>query len=387
MIEKEDAVSFQRMSKTNNHISRRDFLWMTAASTAGLAQGVSTRNLKPLPRGKSSGIPFLARFTDVAEKAGLTFPVIYGGLKHKNYIIETVGCGVAFLDFDNDGWLDIFVLCGMRMEEPVTNPGNRLYKNNRDGTFTDVTEKAGLMRSGWASGVTVGDYNNDGFEDIFITYYGQNVLYRNNGDGTFTDVTRQAGLLYEGNTRWGSGCTFLDYDRDGHLDLFVANYVDLHLDRLPKPGANPYCNFKGVAVNCGPRGLAMPHNNLYRNQGDGTFRDVTQESGIAKAQPTYAMTSVAADFYNSGWSDIYVASDSTPSLLFRNQRNGTFTEEGAEQGIAFSADGAEQAGMGVAVGEYNLEGRLDIYKTHFSDDTNVLYRNDGNAGFSDVTIA
>src|SRR5271156_2877549 len=366
--------------------TRRDFLWM-AASTLALGQGITTRNVKPLPRGKPSGIPFLAPFTDVAAQAGLTAPVIYGGLTHKNYIVETVGCGVAFLDFDNDGWLDIFVLCGKRMDEVIPEASNRLYKNNRDGTFIDVTEKAGLLRTGWASGVTVGDYNNDGYEDIFVTYYGQNVLYRNNGDGTFTDVTWQAGLLYEGNTHWGSGCTFLDYDRDGHLDLFVANYVDLHLERLPKPGANPYCNFKGVAVNCGPRGLAMPRNYLYRNQGDGTFRDVSQESGIAKAQRTYSMTSVAADFYNSGWTDIYVASDSTPSLLFRNQRNGTFSEDGAEQGIAFSVDGAEQAGMGVAVGDYNLDGKLDIFKTHFSDDTNVLYRNDGAAGFSDVTIA
>jgi hypothetical protein len=374
------------MNKAKTSISRRDFLWMSAASTAALAQGVTTRNLKPLPRGKPSGIPFLAHFTDVASEAGLRFPVIYGGLKHKNYIIETVGCGVAFLDFDNDGWLDIFVLCGTRMDSPASDSSNRLYKNNRDGTFTDVTEKAGLLRTGWASGVTVGDYNNDGFEDIFITYYGQNVLYRNNGNGTFTDVTQQAGLLYEGNTRWGSGCTFLDYDRDGYLDLFVANYVDLHLDRLPKPGANPFCNFKGVAVNCGPRGLPMPRNYLYRNQSDGTFRDVSQESGIAKAQRTYSMTSIAADFSNDGWSDLYVASDSTPSLFLKNKHNSTFTEEGAERGIAFSADGAEQAGMGVAVGDYNLDGNLDIFKTHFSDDTNVLYRNDGTGNFTDVTI-
>jgi hypothetical protein len=212
------------------------------------------------------------------------------------------------------------------------------------------------------------------------------VLYRNNGNGSFTDVTHEAGLLYEGNLRWGSGCTFLDYDRDGHLDLFVSNYVDLHLERLPKPGANPYCNFKGVAVNCGPRGLPMPRGYLYRNQGDGTFRDVSQESGIAKAQRTYGMTAVAADFSNNGWTDIYVASDSTPSLFFRNKHNGTFAESGAEQGVAFSADGAEQAGMGVAVGDYNLDGNLDIFKTHFADDTNVLYRNDGGANFTDVTI-
>jgi hypothetical protein len=374
------------MSESTNRLSRREFLWMTAASTMALGQGVTTRNLKPLPRGKPSGIPFPSHFTDVAAQAGLSFPVIYGGLTRKNYIVETVGCGVAFLDYDNDGWLDIFVLCGTRMEVPPPGASNRLYKNNRDGTFTDVTEKAGLLKTGWASGVTVGDYNNDGYEDIFITYYGQNVLYRNNGDGTFTDVTEKAGLLYEGNARWGSGCTFLDYDRDGHLDLFVANYVELDLDKLPKPGANPYCNFKGVPVNCGPRGLPMPRNYLYRNQGDGVFRDVSIEAGIAKAERTYSMTTVAADFRNDGWTDIYVASDSTPSLLLRNNHNGTFTEEGTERGVAFSADGAEQAGMGVAVGDYNLDGSLDIFKTHFSDDTCALYRNDGTGNFTDVTI-
>src|SRR5947209_3289117 len=251
------------------NIPRREFLWLASASTLALAQGVSTRNVKPAPRGKPSGLPFHAQFTDVAAQAGLTFPVIYGGLTRKNYIIETVGCGVAFIDFDNDGWQDIFVLSGTRVDEPIADSSNRLYKNNRDGTFTDVTKEAGLIRQGWASGVTVGDYNNDGFEDIFITYYGQNTLYRNNGNGTFTDLTKDAGLIYEGPPRWGSGCTFIDYDRDGHLDLFVANYVDLNFDRLPRPGANPFCNFKGAPVSCGPRGLPLPRNHLYRNQGDG----------------------------------------------------------------------------------------------------------------------
>jgi hypothetical protein len=377
------------MSLNSPLLSRRELLLMAAAcvaSTSAASQGVSSRNVKPLPRGKPSGLPFNARFTDVAAQAGLTAVVVYGGLKQKSYIVETVGCGVAFLDYDNDGWLDIFVLCGTRMDSPSSESTNRLYKNNRDGTFTDVTERAGLKRTGWASAVAVGDYDNDGFDDIFITYYGQNVLYRNNGNGTFTDVTRQAGLLYEGNARWGSGCTFLDYDRDGHLDLFVANYVALHLDRLPRPGANPYCNFKGVAVNCGPRGLPMPRNYLYRNQGDGTFRDVSASAGIDAAARTYSMSAVAADFTRSGWTDLYVASDSTASLFFRNQRDGTFAEQGAELGVAFSADGAEQAGMGIAVGDYNLDGNLDIFKTHFSDDTNVLYRNDGSSGFTDVTI-
>lgn len=367
-------------------ITRRNFLWMAAASTAGFAQGVSQRKVKPAPRGKPSGIPFLSRFTDVAREAGLTRPVIYGGIEHKNYIFETVGCGVAFFDYDNDGWLDIFVLGGMRVDEHNPDAGNRLYKNNRDGTFTDVTAEAGLVRTGWASGVTIGDYNNDGFEDVFITYYGQNVLYRNNGNGTFTDVTRQAGLLYEGGIRWGSGCTFLDYNRDGHLDLFVANYVELGKGRIPKPGENPYCTYNGVPVNCGPRGLAMPHNYLYENQGDGRFREVTAQAGLTKAERTYAMTAVAADFNQDGWTDIYVASDSTPSLLFLNRHNNTFSEEGLERGVALSEDGMEQAGMGVAVGDYDLDGNLDIFKTHFSSDTNGLFHNDGTANFTDVTI-
>jgi enediyne biosynthesis protein E4 len=349
-----------------------------------LGQGVSTRNVAPTPRGKPSGIPFHAQFTDIAAKAGLRAPVICGGTATKSYILETVGCGCAFLDYDNDGWLDIFVLSGTTVGGSP-DATNRLYKNNRDGTFMDVTEKAGLRRTGWASAVAVGDYDNDGFDDLFVTYWGQNVLYRNNGDGTFTDVTARAGLLHEG-TRWGSGCTFLDYDRDGKLDLFVANYLEFSFDSVPKPGDSPFCTWKGVPVICGPRGLPPGVGALYRNNGDGTFTDVTSASGVDKAKGSYMMTTVAADFNNDGWPDIYVACDSTPSILFRNNHDGTFTDIGLESGVALNEDGNEQAGMGVGIGDFNLDGNLDILKTHFSDDTSVLYRNTGKESFDDVTV-
>jgi hypothetical protein len=374
-------------------ITRRKMIF-TAAGTAGAAvtggvrrlfgQGVSSRGVKAQPRGKPSGKPFLSRLTDVAEQAGLTHPVIYGGVNSKSYIIEVVGCGLAFLDYDNDGWLDIFVLNGTRLEGDPAGVTNRLYKNNRDGSFSDVTAKAGLTRTGWASAVTVGDYDNDGFDDIFVTYYGHNVLYRNNGNGTFSDVTERAGLTQ--NVRYGSGCSWVDYDRDGRLDLFVANYLNTTLDKLPKPGENPDCTWKGVPVNCGPRGLPAGFVQLFHNNGDGTFSEVSKSSGVAAAAGSYPMTVVAADYDNDGWPDIYVACDSTPSWLFHNQHDGTFREEALERGVALSEDGVEQAGMGVAVGDYDLDGTLDIFKTNFADDTNVLYRNDGKGNFDDITI-
>jgi hypothetical protein len=366
--------------------TRRRFTSLLAFPALRAAgQGVSSRNVAPIPRGKPSGLPFHARFTDIADAAGLRVPVVCGGVDRKTYILEAVGCGAAFLDYDNDGWLDIFVLTGSRIEG-APDATNRLYKNNRDGTFSDVTDKAGLRCSGWASAVAVGDYNNDGFDDLFVTYWGQNVLYRNNGDGTFTDLTKEAGLLHSG-TRWGSGCTFLDYDRDGHLDLFVASYLDFSLDSAPQPGSTPYCTWKGVPVICGPRGLPPGSGTLYRNRGDGTFADVSVSSGIAKATGSYMMTAVAADFNDDGWPDLYVACDSTPSFLLRNNHDGTFTDIGLESGVALNEDGKEQAGMGIGVGDFNLDGRLDILKTHFSDDTSVLYRNSGKDGFEDATIA
>ena len=357
-----------------------------AVATRCWGQGISSRGVRAMARGKPSGLPFLARFTDVAAEAGLRAPVIYGGVNQKSYILETTGCGCAFFDYDNDGWLDIFLLSGTRLDNAPEDATNRLYKNNRDGTFADVTDNAGLRRTGWASSVCVGDFDNDGFDDLFITYWGGNVLYRNNGDGTFTDVTEKAGLLHS-ETRWGSGCTFIDFNRDGNLDLFVANYLDFDIRKVPKPGENENCNWKGVPVNCGPRGLAPGRCQLFRGNGDGTFTDVSKDSGVSKANGAYPMTAVAADFDNDGWPDIYVACDSTPSFLFRNNHDGTFSEMGIESGAALSEDGKEQAGMGLGIGDYNLDGNLDIFKTHFADDTSALYKNEGDADFEDATIS
>ena len=355
---------------------------------AGLAfgQGVASRGVTPAPRGEPSGLPFHARFVDVAREAGIAEPVVYGEPDRKDFILETIGSGAAWLDFDGDGWLDLLVLAGTRFEEPPPGPTNRLYRNRGDGSFEDVTRQAGLTRSGWASSATVGDYDNDGDDDLYLTYWGQNALYRNDGDGSFSDVTEPAGLL-EAGVRWGSGATFLDYDRDGRLDLFVANYLRFDPETTPGKGSGANCNWKGVPVNCGPRGLPQGRHSLYRNRGDSTFADVASETGIAAASPGYGMTAVAADFDGDGWVDLYVACDGTPSLLFRNTGEGGFVEEGLERGAALSDDGLEQAGMGIGVGDYDLDGDLDLFKTHFSDDTNILYQNDGQGNFADMTLA
>ena len=325
-------------------------------------------------------------FLDVGRESGLTVQTIFGG-EHKNkYLLETTGCGVAFYDYDNDGWLDIFLVNGTRLEgyPAGKQPVSHLFKNNRDGTFTDVTMQAGVAHAGWGQGVCIGDYDNDGFEDLFVTYYGKNVLYHNNGNGTFTDVSVKAGVAGKG-TRWNTGCAFVDYDRDGHLDLFVANYIDLDLATAPVPESGP-CLYKGVMVACGPPGLQGGKNILYHNNGDGTFADVSESAGILKANGTFGLGVLTGDFDNDGWPDIYVANDSTASALYQNKKNGKFVDIALEAGCALSPDGKPQAGMGVSASDYDLDGNLDMVKTNFAGDTPSLYHNLGGANFEDTTF-
>jgi enediyne biosynthesis protein E4 len=326
-------------------------------------------------------------FVDIAQQAGLHEKTIFGG-EHKNkYLLETTGCGIAFYDYDNDGWPDIFVVNGWRLEgfPGGQEPHCHLFKNNRDGTFTDVTAKAGLGRQGWGQAVCVGDYDNDGWDDLFISYYGKsNALFHNNGDGTFTEVTEKAGVGGR-STRWSTGCAFVDYDRDGKLDLFVANYIDLDLATAPVPESGP-CLYKSVMVACGPPGLEGGKNILYHNNGDGTFSDVSDASGITKVSGTYGLGVLVADFDNDGWPDIYVANDSTASVLYKNQKNGKFVDVAVEAGCALSPDGKPQAGMGVSAADYDMDGFLDIVKTNFAGDTPSLYHNRGDGTFDDMTF-
>ncbi len=328
-------------------------------------------------------------FVDVAREAGLTVPNVWGATDRKRYIIETKGSGLAFFDYDNDGWLDIYLTNGTRLDAhwpPGKAPTSHLYKNNRDGTFTDVTDKSGLARTGWQTGVCIGDYDNDGWDDMFCCFWGHNILFHNNGDGTFTDVTRKVGI-YDEQIRWGSGCTWLDYDRDGHLDLFVCHYIRLDPGKTPDPNGPATCPWKDISVMCGPRGLTADTNVLYHNNGDGTFTDVSVKSGILKPGPRYSITPVSYDFDNDGWPDIYVAVDSQPSMLLRNNHDGTFTDTATLAGCAYSNDGHEQAGMGVAVGDYDCDGWFDIFKTNFADDACNLYHNNGDGTFTDVTFS
>jgi len=377
--------------------SRRAFLRFLSNGLAVLSAG---SKLYALTTPAESGSPM---FTDVTEKAGLSGARnVSGSIANKQYLLEEMGGGVALFDYDNDGWLDIFLVNGTSLDPSVRdrNPTSYLFHNNRDGTFKDVTKKAGFTRSGWGQACCVGDYDNDGNDDLFVSYWGRNVLYHNNGDGTFTDVSEKAGLAgSEG--RWGAGCCFLDYDKDGHLDLFVANYLNLDPSRAPKPGEAIYCNYNDIPVPCGPQGFAGGTNVLYRNRADGTFQDVSEQSGIARPrgpaamvfvnrnwQPagSYGMGAAAADFDNDGWPDIYVASDSAPSLLYRNNHDGTFREVAVPAGCAFDENGVAQSGMGVAVGDYDGDGWLDIARTNFTDQLTTLYRNYGKGAFEDSSI-
>jgi enediyne biosynthesis protein E4 len=339
-------------------------------------------------RGDGAGLGFA--FTEVAQKAGLTAVTVFGGTGANRYLLETTGAGVALFDYDGDGRLDVFFVNGTTLagfpkgQEPV----NHLYRNRGDGTFEDVTARSGLGQSGWGQGVCTGDYDNDGREDLYVTYYGLSRLFRNRGDGAFEDVTAKAGLANpdKKKTRWGTGCAFLDYDRDGKLDLLAANYIDLDLATAPTPDSG-LCRYKGVKVACGPPGLTGGKNVLYHNRGDGAFEDVSDKAGITKASGTYGLGVSTLDFDDDGWVDAYVANDSNPSALYRNNHDGTFTDIAVSSGCAYSQDGKPQAGMGVAIGDYDRNGTMDIFKTNFAGDTSTLYANSGQGFCDDRTFA
>lgn len=334
------------------------------------------------PAAKAAPAAGAVSFEDVTRAAGIDFQLTCGGAK-KEYILEAMCGGIAFFDYDNDGWADIFLLNGSTLEElrAGKSPASKLYRNQHDGSFRDVTAKAGLTHTGWGFGVAAGDYDNDGYDDLYLTYLDHGVLYRNNGNGTFTDVTQKSGAGNPG--RWGTSAGFGDYDNDGHLDLYIANYVDLDLAHLPEFGSSVFCRYRGIPVSCGPRGLKGARDRLYRNNGDGTFTDVSEKLEIDPGA-AYGLGVVWLDFNNDGCADIYVADDSSPSLLYQGDCKGGLQEIGVEAGVAYNADGRDQAGMGVDAADYDHSGRQSIAKTNFSDDHNNLYHNDGEGEFTDV---
>ncbi len=333
--------------------------------------------------------PDAVRYIDIALEAGIKDIFYCGGERTKDYIIETLGTGAAFVDYDNDGRLDLFVVNASRLEgfpqghEPV----NHLYRNGGDGKFRDVSREAGLARSGWGQGVCAGDFDNDGFIDLFVTYWGHDVLYRNTGKGSFADVTAAAGMSGK-EVRWGTGCAFVDYNRDGRLDLFVSNYVQFDQKNTPRPDMPNACTWKDLRVMCGPRGLKGGINRLWRNDsapGGIRFTDVSEAARITAPGERYSLSVTTLDYDRDGWPDLYVAVDSQASILYRNNHDGTFTDTGVEAGVAYSEDGREQAGMGASAGDYDGDGQLDLAKTNFIDDTPNLYRNNGEGSFTDRT--
>jgi hypothetical protein len=407
VISSEDFLKFSRLQLSRRDFLRRSVRFSSVVPALALFPGLTGAlrdSAASSPTERHDRIVPGFSFTDIAATAGLsTANNVYGGNSRKRYIIEEVGCGVALFDYDNDGWLDIFFVNGTRDDIlPQDQRTNFLFHNNRDGTFLDVTQQAGLVRSGWGQGCCIGDYDNDGYDDLVVTYWGGIVLYHNNGDGTFTDVTEKAGLAQPGPLkRWNTGCCFVDYDRNGHLDLFVANYVNFDPQITPSPGSNPYCSYFGIPVGCGPQGMSGGSNILYHNRGDGTFEDVSEHSGVSLPRgpltPTfvndhwipagsYGLGVSAADFDNDGWPDIYVACDTAPSRFYHNNHDGTFSEIGREIGCALNENGTAQGGMGVAIGDYDCDGWLDIVKTNYSDQTANLYHNNGDGTFYDAVF-
>lgn len=326
------------------------------------------------------------RFEEVAEKAGIDFQHVSGGAK-KDFILESVGGGVALLDYDNDGWMDIYLVNGSTFEAQEKINGNpiyrnKLFRNQHNWTFVDVTDQAGVGNAGWGMGAAIADFDNDGFPDIYVTNFGKNILYHNNGDSTFSDVTQKAGVAAG---KWSTGAAWGDYDRDGDLDLYVTRYVDFDRAQTPPKGSTKFCQYRGVAVQCGPRGLKGLSDILYRNNGDGTFTDVTQQALGIKLPEYYGFTPLWVDINGDNWPDIFVANDGTPNLLYKNRGDGTLEEIGALSGCAYSGDGREQAGMGADFGDYDRDGKVDIFITTFSNDYNTLFHNEGRGEFRDAT--
>jgi hypothetical protein len=355
-----------------------------ASSTMSAFQGMAaaSRPKRPPPSIQTNLPPIKVDFRDIAEQAGLQAVNVSGSESHKKYILETTGNGVGIFDYNNDGLMDIFVVNATTLDDHPKGATSHLYRNLGGLRFQDVTADAHLTREGWGQGVCIGDYDNDGRRDLFVTYYGHSVLYHNEGNGGFKDVTAESGLVSP-QVRWDTGCSFFDYDLDGKLDLVITDYVDFDRERVPQPGNNSYCRWKGLPVMCGPRGLPAARNLLFHNDGLNRFSDVSEASGIGKPTGCYGFTATASDFDGDGYPDLYVACDSTPSLLYHNRRNGTFEEIGVQSGVALNEDGQEQAGMGVAIADYDEDGQVDILKSNFSDDIPNLYHNNGDGTFDD----
>lgn len=365
----------------------------TAATIAIVAahcvfSGAQSKKAEPMPAKSSTADarPFVCKgrqvpqLEDITTKTGITFRHISD--PEKKYIVESMSGGVLLVDYDRDGWVDIYLTNSPTVEMAIKGQKSRsvLYHNEHDGTFKDVTTKAGIEFPCFAFGGAIADYNNDGWPDIYVTCLGGNVLYRNNGDGTFADVTKGAGVA---DGRWSTGAAFGDYDNDGFVDLAVTNYVNFLMDDLPKFGGSPTCTYRGIAVQCGPRGLKGGGDSLFHNQGDGTFANVSQSAGVEDKNGFYGMGLIWADFNNTGRPDIYVANDSTPNYLYKNEGNGKFTEIGLESGTAVNEDGSEQGSMGIAIGDYDHSGRPSVLVTNFANEYNTLYHNEGNWNFQD----